>query len=644
MKHQFLEPIKVGNQVLKNRIFYMAMAKTLSGLGDSKVTVPEVNYVKSIAQGGTAMMVFGATVIDDQWPSRLPGQPGIYDDSFLPGLKRVVEVAHENDMKILFQLWHPGAVNYSGVEPPTVNDISVDEIHRIQGKYVDAAKRSMAAGADGIEFQMCHTYLANQFMSPLWNHRTDEYGCDTVENGARFAVETIKMIREVIGPDKILAVKLQGFDFPEGEGPDGNDGIQPELAAKYAVCAEQAGADMLTVSAGGTLTGKDDIMSGDVHRAEGWKVAAARKVKDAVSIPVAASGNIRHPEYVDEIMANGDCDMVGMARGLFAEREWVNKCAAGKEDQLRYCISCMNCWNLNPFAPDDANCSVNPFARREGSRRELEVNGDGRVVAIVGAGPAGMEAAVTLKQRGFEPVVFELENRIGGNIHIAKKPPFKGKFDWACGYYNNMARDLEIDVRLNTEASVENILALNPYSILIAAGSNVTVPPVEGLEGENVIQSREVLDKDMVFENKKMVVLGGGITGMETALYLKAQGNTVELVDFAPEIVQGDPRFMEEAKLEGEHCAEKGIPMHYNTKALKFADGKLYVEGVNDGVQSEIEADIVVLSTGVSPNAALFDALRAAGHPSVWKVGDANHTGKIVYAVQSGSKFGYALQ
>ena len=257
-----------------------------------------------------------------------------------------------------------------------------------------------------------------------------------------------------------------------------------------------------------------------------------------------------------------------------------------------------------------------------------------------------MEAAITLKERGFKPIVFEQSNRVGGNIHIAKKPPFKGKFEWACEHFADTAKALGIEVRLNTTATVENVLALKPYSVLIAAGSNVTVPPVAGLDGDHVVQSRDVLDHDMVFANKKMVVIGGGITGLETALYLKAQGNSVELVDFAPMFPlynPADPRYMKEAEMETLHCMEKGIPLHYDTKVLKYEDGFLYTESVKDGKTAEIEVEVVVLSTGVSPNRELFDALRAAGHPSVWRVGDANHTGKIVNAVQAGSKFAYAL-
>lgn len=644
MKHRFLEPIRLGNQEVKNRVIYLAMAKTLSGF-DNKVSRKDVAYIASIAKGGTGLIVTGAMIVDDEWPSVLPMQPAIYDDRFLPGLKQMVDAAHKNGAKIIFQLWHPGAVRYSSAQPPEINDLTIEDIHRIQGKYGSAAKRAMEAGADGVEFQMCHTYLANQFMSPLWNRRTDQYGCDTIENGARFATETLKILRDIIGPNKILSVKLQGFDYPKGEGPNGQDGIQPEMAAEYAKCAQSAGADLITVSGGGTLTGRDNIMSGDVCRKEGWKVEAAKVVKAAVTIPVAASDNIRHPEYVDQIMDEG-IDMVGMARGLFAEHDWVNKCAEGREKELRCCISCMSCWNLNPFAPDQSNCSVNPFARRENSIRPLKQDGNGRVVAIIGAGPAGMEAAVTLKQRGFEPVVFEKSDQIGGMVNVAKKPPFKDKFDWMCTYYKNMTEVLKIDVRLNTEATVENVLSLNPYSVLVAAGSLVTTPPIKGLEKATALQSRDILGNDMVFENQNVVIVGGGITGLETALYLEEQGNTVAVVDMLPEfpmVNNGDPRYTIEAALETTRCKEKNIGLYYSCKVLDYQDQNINIENVDDGKQTALPADIVVLSTGVKPNDRLYHDLQKAGHPSVWKVGDANICAKIVNAVEAGSKFAYAL-
>lgn len=643
MSHKFLEPIKVGSQTVKNRIVFLAMAKTISNFDDG-VSVRDIDYIESVAAGGVGIVIPGAMIVDKDWPSVLPLQPGIYDDKFIPGLRRLAAAAHKHGAKILFQLWHPGATNYSGIQPKTVDELSIDEIRNIQDKFVAAAKRAMAAGADGIEFQTCHGYLACQFISPLFNHRTDEYGWEKVENRARFATETISRIREVIGPDKIISVKMQGFDYPKGEGPNGQDGITPEQCAQVAPLIEAAGADMIAVSAGGTIYHQDDIMSGDVHRAEGWKVPAAKLVKQAVSIPVVATGSIRHPDFVDKIISEGNCDMVGMGRGILAEREWVKKCAEGREDELRYCISCMNCFNVGLFACDQTNCSVNPYALREGAKRPLHKNGAGRVVAIVGAGPAGMEAAVTLKQRGFEPVVFDKGNEIGGNLHIAKLPPFKGKFDWAAGYYKSMAAKLGIDVRLNTEATADMIKALNPYAVFIASGSNAVSIPLPGLDTVPVYQSHDVLVQDMHFENKKIVVLGGGITGLEVALFVRRQGNEVDVVDMLPAWPEAmtDLRFQQEACLETRHCNDQGVGLHYDHKAVKFEDGKLIAESTKDGSTLALAADVVIMSVGVKPNDALYNELLAAGL-NVYKGGDALATGKINKAVLHGSKFGVTL-
>ncbi|MBQ3011311.1 MAG: FAD-dependent oxidoreductase [Oscillospiraceae bacterium] len=630
MNHKFLEPIKVGNVELKNRIFYLGMAKFFSTM-DGQVTDREVAYVDSIAAGGVAMHIVGGMVIDPTWPSTLPMQTGLYDDSLIPGLTRLTEAAHKHGAKILFQPWHPGQLDYSGGNPPTINELTVEQLKAIQDQFVGAAERAMKAGADGVEIQCCHNYFIHQTMSPSWNHRTDAYG-GSLENRMRFAVETISRVREVIGPDKILSVKLQGTDCEGGYA-------SPATAAEEAPFIEKAGADMITLSGGGGLS-DNEHMAGFGDKPEGWKVPAAEAVKKVVSIPVAASGSIRHVDYIDQIMAEGKCDMVGMARGLYAEREFVNKCMAGKENTLRHCISCGHCSNMEAqFLNDMSGCSVNPHAARELYKKPLVKNGDGRVVVIVGAGPAGMEAAVTLAQRGFKPIVLDKNNRIGGNVNLAMLPPDKYKFEWMIEYYENMAKELNIDVRLNTEATAEMIVSLNPYSVLIAAGSNVTVPPIAGLTAENSIQSRTILEEGLEYSGKNLVVVGGGTTGIEVALLLRKQGNEVCVVDFAA----APPADQETARDIG-HCAKNGIALYYSNKVNGVADGVVTIENVETGEVQELKADLVVLSTGVIPNNELFMQLKAMEVPQVYAAGDANMIGKIYKAVMLGSKYGYALK
>ena len=536
MSHKFLEPIKIGNQTVKNRVMFLAMAKNISNFDDS-VSAKDIAYVESVAAGGVGLLVPGAMIVDPEWPSVLPLQPGIYDDRFIPGLRRLVLAAHKYDAKILFQLWHPGATNYSGIDPKTVDELTKDEIHAIQDKFVAAAKRAMAAGADGIEFQTCHGYLACQFISPLFNHRTDEYGWNKVEDRTRFATEILTRIRKVIGPDKIISVKMQGFDYPKSEGPNGNDGITPEQAAEVAPYLEKAGADMIAVSAGGTIYHQDDIMSGDVHRAEGWKVPAATMVKNAVSVPVVATGSIRHPDFVDQIINDGKCDMVGMGRGILAEREWVKKCAEGREDELRYCISCMNCFNVNPFSYEQTNCSVNPFALREGSKRPIVQDGDGRLVAVIGAGPAGMSCAYYLANKGYPVTVFD-RNPVPGGMLTLGIPNFRLEKD-VLNAEIDILREMGVEFRCGVEVgkdiTIGQLREQGYKGFYLAIGAQKSAPiGVPGEELSGVYGGVDFLRRVNLGKKprigKKCAVIGGGNVAMDvcrTAIRLGAKDTYV---------------------------------------------------------------------------------------------------------------------
>lgn len=636
MKHRFLEPIRIGNVEVKNRVMFLAMAKYYDNL-DGTVSEKELEYVRSIAKGGTGLIVPGGMIVDPVWPSFIPMQPAIHDDSFLPGLKTLADAAHEYGAKILFQLWQGGECLYAGTQPPTVNDIDKDEIHRIQDCMVSAADRAIRADADGVEVQICHNYIGSQFFSPIYNHRHDEYGIDTIENRLRFSLEYIRRIREAIGPDKILAVKLQGDDYAEG-------GVVPADAVAAAPLIEAAGADMISVSGGGSLSNMFGMIC-DGSKAEGWKVPNAAAVKAVVNIPVCATGSLRHPDYMDQIIDEGKCDIIGMGRGLFAEREFVNKCMAGKEHTLRYCMNCMNCVSPDP-TPDTSTCSVNPEAGREYSSLPLIENGEGRTAVVIGAGPAGMEAAATLQKRGFNTVVFEKGSKIGGSMNLAKMPPNKYRFQWHIDYMTAISKDLGIDVRMNTEATVEDIMALKPYTVIVASGSTVPTPPIPNLDKGVVYQSHDLLRDGIDVSGKKVVVIGGGQTGVETALYLSARDNKVTVVDFGPMGTMDlmDPAFQCETLIDYMHCGEQQIPLMYKHKVVDYDGNQVTVENLENGESSVLPLDVLVLSAGVKPNQELYNQFRAAGAENVFLVGDAKTTGKIVRATQAGSMAAKALE
>lgn len=450
-----LQPIQIGNIEVKNRVSYLAMAKFLA-TPDGEVTDRQVAFYEGLAKGGAGLIIPGALNIDPDWPSYLKCQPNFWDDKYIDGVARIVDACHKHGAKVLLQPWHPGEVDYVGNGTPKITDLTVEEIHKKQQLFVDAAVRCQKAGADGIEFQICHNYLACCFFTPGINKRTDQYGCDTMENSLRFSLESIGKIQQACGRDFPITVKLQGFDG-KFEG-----GITPERAAEAAPWLEKAGVAMISVSAGGKTSGTT-LMSADGRQPEGWKVMFAEAVKRAVSIPVCATGSIRHLEYVEELLEQGKCDMVGIGRGLIAEPNWIRKVEEGREDEMRHCVSCLHCMTAMS-GPEITNCTVNPLALREIlGMDELRQDGGGRTVAIVGAGPAGLEAAVTLEQRSFMPVVLESDSEIGGMARLAAVPDGKAKMNWLVDYYDGT---LLFDSNLDTISK-----ALNPKPDKIASKS-----------------------------------------------------------------------------------------------------------------------------------------------------------------------------
>ena len=629
MTYKLLTPIKVGSIEIKNRIVYLAMAKYLSD-PENNITDRQIAYYRNLAKGGVGLIIPGAMIIDPDWPSLLPMQPGLYDDKFIPGLKRLVDAVHEAGAKIFFQPWHPGEIAYiPGKTPKTINDLTLEEIEHIQQQFFAAAKRVKAAGADGIEYHMAHNYIGAQFYSPYYNKRTDQYG-GSLENRLRFSLEVLALYKQAGGADWPISCKFQGCDFVAG-------GITPEMAAEAAPYVEKAGVSLLEVSGGGSgtlITG----MSAGGEQPEGWKVYLAQAVKAAVTIPVAATDSLRHPLFAEQLLLDGKCDMIGIGRGLFAEPEWVNKVAEGREDELRYCISCHGCFDY--FPPGKSGCTVNPFGLREYEKPELVKDGNGRRVAIVGAGPAGLEAAVTLAERGFKVTILDKASAIGGMICLGKNPPDKQKMDWMLEYYDKQVKRLGIEVRLNTVATAETLQALAPHAVITATGSLPIVPKIEGIDKAHVLEVREVLETQPQITGKKIVVVGAGLTGVEVGEMYVDKGNQVTVIDMLPPL---DPlKTTYDILLVMGKAQFKGVQVVMERKLLEVKDGEIVVEDTASKQTSVLPADYVILSIGVKSDKALYESLKN-GFDRVYNIGDSDQTGKIKDAVLAGSKLGYAL-
>ena len=624
--YKVLEPIKVGPMELKNRVQFLAMARGYDN-PDNTVSDRAIAYFERTAKGGTALITTGACIVFPDYPSKLPCQPGLYDEKFIPGIQKLADAIHKYGAKLLLQPWHPGKQAYfcDPSQVKEVSDFSIEEIKEMQKQFVYAAQIAQKGGADGVEMHIAHNYLQEQFLVPLFNKRTDEYGAQNMENGLRFTTEIIKEIKKVCGADFAVTCKINGTDLnPEG--------MTAERVAQAGPILEAAGADMIAVSGGGGLTNILG-MSGDGHFAEGWKVPFAEAVKKSgVKIPVEATGSIRHPEYVEQILSEGKCDMIGMGRGLFAEPDWVNKLESGREEEIRYCVSCNGCFMA---VPGKAGCTVNPLATRELEHIEVKGGGAGRTVAVVGGGPAGMQAAMTLAERGFKPVLFEKSGKLGGVEADAALPDGKAKLNWHIDYLERQLKRLKVEVRLNETATADKLKALKPYAVFIATGSVPSIPKfAPGYDKPHVIEACDMLNNMPDVAGQNVVVIGAGMVGLEMGATIAARkAASVTLVDmlepYNPATMAAD------LGIDLGYAMAAGVKLQMHHKLLEITDTAVIAENLDSHEKVSFPADRVVLAMGRKADNALYEEIKDQ-FDHVVNIGDSAETSKILHAVQTG--------
>ncbi|WP_400246014.1 FAD-dependent oxidoreductase [Niallia sp. JL1B1071] len=647
---------KIGSMETRNRIVMTAMGNYLAN-PDGSVSDKDIAFYGARAKGGVGVVITECAFVDGERGRGNSHQISVANDQMIPGLKLLAEEIHRYDGKVVVQIYHPGrqgisAVNGnlpmmapSEIECPTVHQptksMTKDEISELVEKFIHAAERLKKAGIDGVEVHSAHGYLIHEFLSPRANKRTDEYG-GSLENRMRFLEEIVTGIRARCGKDFPLLVRLSVEEFTDTVGFPG-DGLQLPEGVRIAKRLEELGVDAIDVSSGTYETMNTAWEPTSFE--QGWKIHLSEAVKKELNnIPVIGVAVIRDPEYADQIIGEGKLDFVGSARQHFADAEWSNKAKEGRINEIRKCISCLHCMETLMGADRSSipcQCGINIEAGRELEYSSLQKDGEGRTVAVIGAGPAGLEAARILAERDYKPVVFEKGDRVGGQLEYASKPPHKEKINWLTDYFQAQVEKLGIEVRFNTPATLVELKTLNPYAVFIAQGSSPVIPrSIPGADGEEILTPVDILSGKIKLKDMKVGVIGSGMTGIEVAHLLAEEGNDVSLFEMEDNI--GPGIYFQSLIDVMSHLGPLGVPMYPKHKLMSLDQGKASFEDLETGETKEFMFDYVVLSLGTKSNTELIEEIQS-NFETVRVLGDAAKPGRIRDAVEAGYLNAYAL-
>ena len=596
--NHLFNPIKIRGLVLKNRVIFPAMGTKMAG-DDKYVTDQIIDYHVERVIGGCGLNFTEVCSVFDQAAPK--SFLAISDDNYIPGLKKLADAIHAEGGKAGVQLWLGGLAVASDRDSiiiiPSDKPIagteyvipgaSIETIKETIKAYGAAAKRAVSAGFDTLEFHAGHNYVPHTFLSPYFNKRTDEYG-GTFENRARYSLECIKEIRNNIPEDMPLFMRIDAHDdYLEG-------GLTIEEVIEFCKLAKEAGVDVLDVSRGNFSSGaiKYEVPPIDLER--GFNVENAARIKAATGMLTVAVGRINTPSQADDIIATNKADMVVVGRGQLADPEFCNKAMSDRENQIIKCVACnQGCYD--GFVSKDVEyitCMRNPALGREKEYRLIKTDNPKKVL-IAGAGVAGLEAAITLKRRGHNPIVCEMADTLGGQLALAGAAPRKEEMKEAALWMGEEALREGIEIRLSTPITTELIEAEAPDEVIIAIGAAPMKLNVKGFDLAHVTNSHDVLEgKASVGGN--VVIVGGGLVGLEVAEYIESTASSITVVEMLDQVAKdlGDLRKI--SVMENLHHAQ--VKMLTNSKCVEIKENAIIIE--RDGVNEEIPCDMVVVAIG----------------------------------------------
>lgn len=642
------QPCQIGSLTLKNRLAMSQMTMNYA-TEEGMVTDKVIAYYRERAKGGVGLILVEGTYFTPEGKGYVR-QIGLASQAHVEGLKRLTDAVHglKNDTRIFLQIHHaggrasskvtglqpvaPSAVPpYPGAETPRA--LTREEITGLIQAHVEAAARAREAGFDGVDIHCAHGYLVPSFFSPMTNHRTDEYGGD-LTGRTRFLMETILGIRKRLGKEYPLMIKISGDEYIEG-------GLGIGDMIGIARLAQDVGIDGLIVSAG-TVGGKKLEDLNEAHKVmrtlpmmtrTACLVPIAAEFKKALQIPVVTVGRINTVALAEEILSQGKADIAAIGRPLLADPELPKKAAEGREEEIRPCIACNEGCYKRILGQLDIRCSVNPILGKEADSAIPKATPPKRVV-VVGAGPAGMEAACRARDRGHDVTLIDKSTQLGGQLLLAAVPPGREEIERFTNYMEGWVKRMGVKVILNEEVSPSAIRRFEPDTVIIATGAQPCTLAVPGLPAAQGMTAWDVLSGKPLTGGPYLVV-GAGLVGCETADLLSDRREKVTLVEMLPEIAcdaDKDTKAYFDIRFQN-----KGVKIYTGATLVRMEDRQAIIhQGLED---IPIETETVVFSVGAKPDDLLYEQLKSMGIEAI-KAGDCVKPRRILDSVAEGFQAG----